>query len=262
MGKIWEVFAGKRAGSVYGLNFGSVDGGAASAAGATGDAAAAAAGGPGFNPIPVSSGPAPPTAPQPTQFETDMSAFTDLINAQNPQFLNANFGSITPAQQAAMTGSVGGIADRLQNIGASGIDPAFQRLAQAQVSQLSGQQQAQQAQQSQQMSRRGLGGSSADINAANAQAVQFGQQQQNVMAQLGAQGLQRADMATQQALAARNQQFGMTQQGVQSRNAAEEMRLQALTAGIQNASLPLALQTAQTAADKAGQSSGGGGGKK
>jgi hypothetical protein len=128
------------------------------------------------------------------------------------------------------------------------------------------------------------------MNASNALSSNFGQQQQMLMSQLGLQGLQRADQATLNALAARGQQagllgqqagllgqqagisqaqaglaqqqFGNIQAGVGSRNQAEEARLQALTAGIQNASLPLALQTANTAAEKAGESQNSGGGKK
>jgi hypothetical protein len=291
MGKIREVFAGKRTGSVYGLNF--------EGAGDERRAAEenlAGAGGAGT--------PIPERPIVPSQTDTDLAAFRDLLAEQNQQFLGAQFGAITPEQQAATNAQLGGIgtqlggigqnvggigqnvgsiAQRLSNIGESGIDPAFQQLAQAQIGQLDTQQQAQQATQSQQFSRQGLGLSSASINAQNNLANQFGQQKLNLQSQLGLQGLQRSDLATQQSLGAfgqqaglfgqqaglvgqqagiAQQQFGNIGTQVGSANAAEEARLGALTAGIQNAAIPATLDIALTAAENAGQGGGGGGGKK
>lgn len=305
MGKIREVFSGKRcAAGVYGLNF--YDAGDASSAGpSSGDDFGNNGGGGGD-----SGGDG--GGDTSTQFDTDIKAFIELLTGKNERFWDPKYRSLgntdiygnnlvtqdqinnteDPTAKAALQakfdsqansgiqatnsalnslgGSVGGIASRLNAIGQSGIDPAFDKLRNAQLAQLDSQQAAQQRNQSDFFSRRGISGSSAALNAQNNLSNQFGQQGQLLTSQLGLQGLQRADMANQQALSAYGQQAGLTQQqfgnyqaGVQSGNQQEELTLNALTAGIQNESLPLALKIAKTAADNQGKyTDSGGGGKK
>lgn len=285
------------------------------------------------------------TIKQPEQslspFDKRLTAFEELIGLYNPEILDAQFQGLTQEQiQGAnqgltdISGQLGGIdtgyqnvlnqlqgitptglqgaqtgtaslANILQSRATGGIDPRLQQLATSQLNQLNTQQGQQAAAQSEFFSRRGLGGSAAELNAQNQLGNQFSQQQQNLLANIGATSLNREDVNTQNALAAYGQQgnlglsgaqfqqglaalqgqFGMQnaqllqgiygqqaglnqqqlanlQTGVESQNSATNQRLEALTAGLQNAGIPLALLVSQTAAENAGQGGDGGGGKK
>lgn len=273
-------------------------------------------------------------------FEERLTAFEELIGLYNPEILNAQFQGLTQEQiQGAnqgltdLSGMLGGIntgyqnvlnqlqritptglqgaqtgtaslANILQSRATGGIDPRLQQLATSQLNQLNTQQGQQLAAQSEFFSRRGLGGSAAELNAQNQLGNQFSQQQQNLLANIGATSLNREDVNTQQALSAlqsqgnlglagaqfqqglaalqgqyglQNAQFqqgiygqqaGLYQQqlanqqlGVESANAAQQARLEAITAGLENAGIPSALLISQKAAETAGEG-GGGGGKK
>jgi len=277
---------------------------------------------------------------QSAAFKALLDPFLAQIAQYNPEILNAQFQGLTNDQIAnanqgltGISGQLGGIdtgyqnvlnqlqgitptglqgaqtgtaslANILQSRATGGIDPRLQQLATSQLNQLNTQQGQQAAAQSEFFSRRGLGGSAAELNAQNQLGNQFSQQQQNLLANIGATSLNREDVNTQQALAAlqsqgnlglsgaqfqqglvglqgqyglQNAQFlqglygqqaGLNQQqlanlqtGVESQNSATNQRIEALTAGLQNAGIPLALLVSQTAAENAGQG-GGGGGKK
>jgi len=262
MGRIREIFCGScDAASVYGVNFsGSGPGGSAG----PGDAAAvgtgnsvdaqgnnvASMGAGGFDPIQGGwstqftnqpQEPAPPSA-----FDTSMGNLTSGLNQINPQYLNS------ANQINQQSRQVGRTANFLQGIGmGTQTDPRFQAMAQSRLGQLQAQQGQQQSQQDQFFGRRGLEGSAAQLNQQNKLATSFGGQQNQMMANIGMQQMGRQDQALSQSLQARGQVAGMQGQ-----------RLAGLQGYLQNLAAPVALQTAQTAAEQAGESSGGGGGGK
>lgn len=109
----------------------------------------------------------------------------------------------------------------------TGIDPRFEAFRQSQLGLLHTQQQQQQARQSEFFTRRGIAGSSAQLNQQQQLGTQFGQQQQAVSSQLGLQGL-----------AQQNQNV--------------EQGLEALAAQTETLSIPEQLSTARLAAANAG----------
>ena len=153
----------------------------------------------------------------------------DLVNAQNA------FGqTVTDSNKGlqGFQGQLGGVSDRLGQIRgdfesrlgglrqrfqgiSTGEDPRFEALRQAQLGQLDSNQQAQQAQQAGFFGRRGLGGSSAALNAQQQLAGGFDAQRNTLTAQLGMQQLGRQDQALQQLLGinAQQAQFGAGLEG-------------------------------------------------
>ena len=111
------------------------------------------------------------------------------------------------------SGRVGGIANMLEGVGRGGIDPRFQQLADIRRDALRDSQQEQQTRQGNFFARRGLGGSSASLNAQNKLSSQFGKQEQDLQAQLGLAGLQRSDQALLQSAGLQGQSAGLSGQG-------------------------------------------------
>ena len=219
----------------------------------------------------------------------------------------------TPDLATAQT-QTGSIANTLQGIGQGGADPRFAAFRQTQLDQLGRDQQGQQARQSEFFNRRGMGGSSAALNAQNRLSTQFGNQSQALSSQLGMQSLGRQDQALMQALGARGQQgqlgiaganltaqqmgqragmlnnqagllaqqtgmqagligqqqqfagqttglgAGLLNQMSGNTQAKTNMANDAMTAYLENASIPAQLGIAQTAAENQGRDGGGGGG--
>ena len=259
MGRIRQIFCGSRdAASVYGVNFSSggdagADAAASAAVGtansvdAEGNNVASTGGGgkdPMATPTNITQGPAPP--PPPSAFDISMGNLTSGLNQINPQYLNS------ANQINQQSGQVGQTANFLQGIGmGTQNDPRFQAMAQSRLGQLQSQQGQQQSQQDQFFGRRGLEGSAAQLNQQNKLATSFGGQQNQMLANIGMQQMGRQDQALSQSLQARGQVAGMQGQ-----------RLAGLQGYLQNLAAPVALNTAQTAAENAGASSGGGGGGK
>lgn len=157
------------------------------------------------------------------------------------------------------TQNIGGIAGEFATIGRGGGDPRFDAFKTAQLGQLETDQQRQEALTSNFFSRRGLGGSSAALNALNNVGTQYGQQRQNMNASLGLQQLGRQDQALTTAAGLYGTQFGL-EQGRYSQIGqlglaqgrfglqAEEQDLSAITAGLENLTLPYTLETERQAA--------------
>lgn len=256
----------------------------------------------GNNPPPA---PTPAPAPAPAPEPSPLKPFLDALAQYNPQFMNAGFtgldqgtlnttnlantnisnqlagiqpGGLNQAQQQTAN-----IAQTLQGVGQGAADPRFEAYRQSQLGLLETQKQGELGRASESLSRRGLGGSSAELNAGTSINNQYNQQQQSLSSQLGLQSLGRQDNALQNALSAysqsgqlglaggqfqsgilgqqaglNQQNFGNTLQQVQSANAARGSNLEALTAGLQNLTLPYALETAREAANNAGESGDGG----
>ena len=137
-------------------------------------------------------------------------------------YFEQQLGQIVPEWMEADFG-----ADIFRGIGTGANDPRFDAFKQSQLGQLSREQQQQQAMTSDFFSRRGLGGSSAQLNQMQNLGTQFGQQRQNVMSQLGMQEMGRQDKAL--LTAAQLQQQAFDQQA----------------AGLEATTLPYALETAR-----------------
>jgi hypothetical protein len=145
--------------------------------------------------------PAPAAPAEPTEFELAVQGFGEQAGIAGRQLLESGLGT--------------------------GIDPRFEAFRQSQLGLLQTQQQQQRARQSEFFTRRGIAGSSAQLNQQQQLAQQFGQQQQQISSQLGLQGLaqQRQDV---------------------------EQGLEALAAQIETLSIPEQLRIAELAAEKAG----------
>ena len=143
---------------------------------------------------------------------------TDLSQFQQQQAqAQSGLGGVSSALdriRGTFESRLGGLRDRFQQQ-STGTDPQFEAMRQAQLGQIDTNQQAQQAQQSEFFGRRGLGGSSAALNAQQRLAGGFDQQRQGLTAQLGMQQLGRQDNALQQllGLAGTEAQFGSGLQG-------------------------------------------------
>jgi hypothetical protein len=235
--------------------------------------------------------------------DTSLDPFLSSLDQYNPQLLNADYSSLsnetlqgTNAYNTGIANQLAGlspaglgqaqqqtsnIAQTLQGIGAGSADPRFEAYRQAQLSLLENQRQGQLGQASESLSRRGLGGSAAELNAGSAINDQYNQQAQSLSSQLGLQSLGRQDAALQGALGAYGQsanlglagtqaqsallgqQAGLNQQNlantlaqIQAANQAKSGNLEALTAGLQNLTAPYALETARTAAMNLGKTGG------
>lgn len=232
--------------------------------------------------------------------EASLNTFLDALAEYNPQLLDAGYtglsdealastnlanqniasqlagltpGGLTQAQQQTAN-----IATALENIGAGAADPRFEAYRQAQLNLLENQRQAELGRASETLSRRGLGGTAAEQNAAAAIGNRYDLQEQSLSGQLGLQSLGRQDAALQNALAAYGQsgnlgiagtqlesgllgqQAGLNQQNfanqlaqIQAANQARSANLEAMTAGLQNLTAPYALETARTAAINLGK---------
>jgi hypothetical protein len=157
---------------------------------------------------------------------------------------------VDPTGLGAAQGATGDIAGRLQAIGTGAIDPRFGALAEARLNQLGASQQQRTAQTSEFFGRRGVGGSAAELNALNQLSNQFDIQRQNIVAELGLQGLQRSDVALSQALGARGQQaqLGLAgsqfQQGLIGQQAALGLQQAQFQQGLLGQQAALGLQEA------------------
>ena len=158
--------------------------------------------------------------PEPEDQEhASLDYFEKQLGTIVPDWLDADFGAeifrgIGSGEVDPVTGDLTG-------------DPRFQAFKDSQLGQLSREQQQQQAMTSDFFSRRGLGGSSAQLNQMQNLGTQFGQQRQNVMSQLGMQEMGRQDKAL--LTAAQLQQQAFDQQA----------------AGLEATTLPYALETAR-----------------
>ena len=199
----------------------------------------------------------------------------DAINAAAGRIGEAEFGAITPEQQAAATSQIGGLLSNLGGVGAQqqaiglgqATDPRFEQFRTSQIGALSRTQQEQQARQSEFFNRRGIGGSSAALNQQNRLSTQFGEQQQALTSQIGLQEIANQQQALQTALGIGTQQaglvgqqFGINQAAVQSQNEAQKLALATEAARIETLSLPEQLRIAGIAAQNAGTVNTGGGG--
>ena len=119
-------------------------------------------------------------------------------------------GRLSQADQlrALVGGGLGDVTSQLQGI-SQGVDPRFDALRQSQLAQLQSNQQQQQAQQDEFFGRRGLGGSSAALNAQNRLTGGFNQQRNALTANLGLQQLQRQDAALQNVAGLLGQRAGI-----------------------------------------------------
>ena len=199
--------------------------------------------------------------------------------------LNESIGGLRTA-----TGNVRDIAGSFKTIGEGTADPRFAAYQKAQEEAMGRAHAGQQRLQSEMFGRRGLGSSSAALNAQNNLAGDFGNQRKMLAAQLGMQQMGRQDQALAQAAGLYGQQgnmlgqqaglfgqqaglygasAGMQQQQLQNlmagydqRNAAEGQSLGAIQSGMTNLLAPEAIDIARTAAENAGTVNTGGGGKK
>jgi hypothetical protein len=232
--------------------------------------------------------------------DTSLDTFLSALDQYNPQLLDAGYSGLdqgtlgtTNAYNTNIANQLAGlvpgglnqaqqqtanIATALQGIGAGAADPRFEAYRQAQLGLLENQRQAELGRASESLSRRGLGGSAAELNAGSAINNQYNQQQQSLSGQLGLQSLGRQDTALQNALSAYGQsgqlgiagtqlqsgllgqQAGLNQQNlantlaqIQTANQARSANLEALTSGLTNLTLPYALETARTAAENYGK---------
>lgn len=236
--------------------------------------------------------------------DTTLNPFLEALAENNPQLLDAGFEGLSDEQlatvnaaNAGISGELAGlgtygmgtaqqqtadIASALQNIGAGAADPRFEAYRQAQLNLLENQRQAELGRSSGMLSRRGLGGSAAEQNAASSIGSRFDQQEQSLSSQLGMQSLGRQDSALLNSLgalgqtaniaqaraglagqrAALNQQnLSNTLAQIQAANQARGLNLTAMTTGLQNLTLPYALETARTAANNLAGDDDGDGGK-
>lgn len=265
---------------------------------------------------PASTEAPPPQAPTP--YQEGLEQVQGLVNQYGDQFFDPTLrdaalsglltgpNSVLSQQQAAASrfGALGGelgalreqfgaLGGQFGDIAGSGLvqvdpatgqltggDTAFRQAAQAQLAQQQFSQQQQLGSQQTQLSRRGLGGSSAALNAQNQIQTQFGLQQQSLLGQLGAQQLARQDQARamqgqllgqQGSLIGQQGQFTAQQAALAGQQAgtfgaaqqAQQNYLSNIGSGITNALAVPTLETGRIAAETAGQqpsgSSGGGG---
>jgi len=125
---------------------------------------------------------------------------------QQLQALNQNAANVSATGLTDAQTGTSDIAGYLQNIGTGQVDPRYQAVADAQIAQIAQQQKERQMAQDEFFSRRGISGTSAALNAQNRLASQFDLEKQSAQSNLALQGLQRGDVALQNALGARGQQ--------------------------------------------------------
>lgn len=201
----------------------------------------------------------------------------DAATSQTQNIINQLSG-IKPAGLPQAQAQSQNIASTLQNIGMGAADPRFEQFRQAQLNLLENQRQGEAARASEALSRRGLGGTAAEQNVAASISDRYNRQAQAMSGQLGLQSLGRQDASLQNALGAYGQsanlgmsgaqlqssllgqQAGLGQQNfantlaqIQSANQARGMNLEALTAGLQNLTIPFSLETARIAAENLGK---------
>ena len=169
-------------------------------------------------------------APVKGQNAPTLDAFEQQLGRIAPQFLDANFGA----------SDVGAIGDIFQGIGTGKSDPRFENFRQAQLNQLGTDQTRQEAMTSDFFSRRGLGGSAAQLNQLQGVGTEFADRRQSLTGQIGLQQLGRQDQALQTAAGLFGQRAGLQQQAFDQQSAG----LEALT-------LPFTLETARRATDPA-----------
>jgi len=156
--------------------------------------------------------------------------FSAELARQNPAFLDPDF-NVDDFQ---------GIAGTYEGI-SQGADPRFQEFQDAQFALMDSNRRQQLGETGQYFSRRGLGGTSAELNAMNRLNAGFGMQRQQLGAQLGMQQLGRQDTAL-------GQQAGMLGMANQARQA----EMEAITAGLQNLTIHEQIAIMRLAAQNAG----------
>jgi hypothetical protein len=139
---------------------------------------------------------------------------------------NIDISSLSQAQQQTVD-----IAQALQRTGTGEADPRFDAYRQSQLNLLESQKENELRASSEMLSRRGLGGTAAEQNAAAAIEQKYGQKAQSLSSELGLQSLSRQDTALQNALAAYGQSGSLGLSGANLEAALLEQ--QAETAGQQ-----------------------------
>ena len=186
--------------------------------------------------------PTPPPPPEPSAFDTSIQDLIDLITKNS-----GAYGELS-GQLKDVAGNMGGVADEFGNI-AAGNDPAFQRARDARLALLKANTTAQVGEVGDFYGGRGLGGSSADLNARIRVMQGAGVQEQNVAADLDLQQLNRQFSALQGREGALGGQAGVLSGS-----------LDPITAMLSLGAIPPALQAQMEAAKNAGKGGGSGGG--
>jgi hypothetical protein len=164
----------------------------------------------------------------------------------NPQFFDTDFGQ---QRYSDLADKVGGVSDRLSNIGFGGRDPRFDAFQQAQFNIFESGAAQQRQNMASEMERRGLGNSSVAMNQMGNIDARLAQQKNLLGSQLGMQQLARQDQALNQSLGG----YGLQGRTLGQYSAAQDLGLNSVTAGLQNLLALPALEVSALAARNAGK---------